>query len=93
MESLSEIVPPEVLGGLFPRDARGERSRNGAQGNAVVFRVGGREIETDISTASGQRVSPRSSFSSFLRQVRPQERKRLRITRVADRLYEVDYPP
>jgi len=76
---------------FFPPDSFADREATGHKGKAVVFRAGGGELETDIRMSSGQRISPRKSFAAFLRQVAAKEGSRLRIVRVADREYTVEY--
>ena len=78
---------------FFPADSLADRDRLGHKGAPVVFRVGGRELETDIRISSGQRLSPRKSFALFLRQVSAQEGARLRIVRTSERVYAVEYLP
>lgn len=76
---------------FFPADAFGDREGEGHKGVPVVFRAGGAELQTDIRISSGQRLSPRSSFGAFLKKVGAVEGGVLRVTRTADREYQVDY--
>src|SRR5437763_1469374 len=78
---------------FFPSDSFADRSRIGHKGNPVVFRAGGRTLETDIRISSGQRLSPRRSFSFFFREVAAREGAGLKVTRLADREYELEYLP
>lgn len=76
---------------FFPADSFGDRSRTGGRGVFVQFVAGGDVIETDIRDVSAIRVSPRKSFASFLKSVRAEEGKMLRITKVSDRKFKLDY--
>ncbi len=75
---------------FFPADSFGDRMGDGHRGTPVVFRAAGLEIETDIRISSGQRLSPRSSFAAFLKQVSAVEGAVLRFTRTSERGYQVD---
>jgi hypothetical protein len=76
---------------FFPLDSFGDRVREGHKGRTVTFHAGGRKVETDIRISSRERLSPRCSFGPFLKQVDAQEGARLRITRLGDREYQVEY--
>ncbi len=78
---------------FFPADSLSERSRKGHKGRTVVFRAGGRKLETDIRIYSGQRLSPRKSFAFFFRQVGAKAGGLLRVVRDTDREYSVSYLP
>ena len=76
---------------FFPSDSYGDRERDGHRGNPVRFRAGDLALETDIRLSSSTRLSPRSSFAGFFKKVGAVEGGTLRITRTADREYQVDY--
>lgn len=75
---------------FFPEDSLGERSGE-KKGIPVTFVVNGQSFESDIRLSSGQRISPRRSFSSFLQSVRAREGGRVRVHRVSDRVYRLEY--
>jgi hypothetical protein len=76
---------------FFPADSFGDRSRTGGRGVTVEFVAGGDVIDTDIRDVSTVRISPRRSFASFLKSVRAEEGKMLRITKVSNRKFKLDY--
>lgn len=57
----------------------------------VEFIAGGDVIDTDIRDVTAVRISPRRSFASFLKSVRAEEGKMLRITKVSNRKFKLDY--
>jgi hypothetical protein len=83
------FAPTDVK--FFPADSYGDRAGDGHRGTPVTFRAGGDEYETDIRISSGQRLTPRRSFAAFLKAVRAVEGATLRVTRTADREYQVEY--
>lgn len=83
------FAPTDVK--FFPSDSFGDRAGEGHQGNAIKFFADGHSFETDIRISSGQRLSPRSSFGSFLKAVGAVEGATLRVTRTADREYQLEY--
>lgn len=76
---------------FFPANSYGDRAGDGHSGVPVVFRAAGHDYETDIRISSGQRLSPRSSFAAFLKTVAAVEGAMLRVTRTADREYQIEY--
>ena len=76
---------------FFPSDCFGDRSRTGGRGVPVQFITGGDTIDTDIRDISTVRISPRKSFASFLKSVCVKEGGRLRVTKVSDRQFKIDY--
>lgn len=76
---------------FFPADCYGDRVGDGHKGTPVVFRAAGLEIETDIRISSAHRLSPRSSFAAFLKQVCAVEGAVVRVTRTSEREYQLDY--
>lgn len=76
---------------FFPADSFGDRAGAGHKGVPVVFLASGLAFETDIRVSSGQRLSPRQSFASYLKQVGATEGGVLRVTRTADREYRIEY--
>jgi hypothetical protein len=76
---------------FFPADSLADRERDGHRGNPVVFRAGGEEFETDIRISSGQRISPRRDFRRYFKKVGAKPGDRLRVTRAAEREYDVEY--
>lgn len=83
------FAPTDVK--FFPADSYSDRAGDGHKGVPVIFRAGGDEYETDIRISSGHRLSPRRSFAAFLKNVRAVEGATLRVTRTADRDYQVEY--
>lgn len=78
---------------FFPADSFGDRAIRGHVGTPVVFRAGDKEYKTDVRISSGQRVSPRSSFGSFLKEVGATGGSVLRVSRISDREYVVELLP
>jgi hypothetical protein len=76
---------------FFPSDSFGDREGDGHKGAPVVFRAGSLGFESDIRVSSGQRLSPRRSFADFLKSVGAVTGASLRVTRVAEREYQVEY--
>ena len=76
---------------FFPPDAYGDRAGDGHKGIPVLFRASGLELESDFRISSGKRLSPRRSFAAFLKGVFASEGGVLRVTRTADREYQVAY--
>lgn len=76
---------------FFPPDSHADRSPSGHVGKPVIFRLGGRLIESDIRMSSGVRISPRKSLAFFLRQVKARVGGKLKFIRTDDRLYDVEY--
>jgi hypothetical protein len=76
---------------FFPADSFGDRAGDGHKGNPVEFVAGNNIYRTDIRVSSGERLSPRKSFAPFLREVGAVEGALLRVHRVADRTYRVEY--
>lgn len=76
---------------FFPADALADRKGDGHKGNSVVFRAAGESFETDIRLSSGQRISPRASFSRYLKSVRAEAGDKLKVTRASEREYEIEY--
>jgi hypothetical protein len=77
---------------FFPADSYGDREGNN-HGVAVEFVAGAEVLHSDIRYLSENRIGPRKSFAAYLKSVRAQEGKRLRVTRLSDRKYKVDYLP
>jgi len=76
---------------FFPSDSFGDRERGKHKGKPVLFDFGDNNIETDIRISSSTRISPRSSFASFLKSVGAKEGEFLRVTRTSEREYSVEY--
>lgn len=76
---------------FFPADALADREGDGHKGNPVVFRAGGEPFETDVRISSGQRISPRASFSRYLKSVRAEAGDKLKVTRTSEREYDIEY--
>lgn len=76
---------------FFPVDSLADRVGDGHKGNPVLFRAGSFEIESDVRISSGQRVSPRKTFSPFLKSVSAAVGDKLRIVREGDREYSVEH--
>ncbi|MBS0406705.1 MAG: hypothetical protein JSS17_10200 [Proteobacteria bacterium] len=76
---------------FFPADALADRKGDGHKGNPVVFHANGEPFETDVRISSGQRISPRASFSRYLKSVRADAGDKLKVTRTSDREYEIEH--
>jgi hypothetical protein len=77
---------------FFPGDSFGDRGRNSSRGTPVEFvTTGGWCCLTDVRVSSGVRLSPRRSFMPFITAARAREGARLRVTRVSERQYQVEY--
>ena len=76
---------------FFPSDSFSDREREGHKGKAVTFLGAGIIFESDIRVCSGQRISPRRDFRRFFVAVSAETGAKLRVTRVADREYELEY--
>lgn len=76
---------------FFPSDSYGDRTKCGHKGACVTFSGQGLTFETYIRELSGKRFSPQRSFGTFLKNVGAVEGARLRVTRVAERAYQLDY--
>lgn len=83
------FLPTDV--NFFPANAYGDRAGDGHKGEHVRFKSAGLTIETDIRISSGQRLSPRRSFAFFLKKAGAVEGGVLRVKRVSEREYEVEY--
>ena len=76
---------------FFPKDSFGDREGDAGEGKPVEFIAGGETYDTDIRVSSSIRLSPRKSFASFLKLVCAVKGATLRITRISERQYTVDY--
>lgn len=76
---------------FFPSDSLGDREGDGHKGNVVTFQIGDTEIESDIRVSSSVRISPRKSFRAYLNKVNAKTGDKLKITRMSDRYYIVEY--
>lgn len=76
---------------FFPADSFGDRLRTGGRGVPVQFVAGGDVFESDIRDISTVRISPRKSFAIFLKSVRAEAGKMLRITKISNREFRIDY--
>lgn len=76
---------------FFPSDSYGDRKRDGNKGVPVTFSGAGFTFETYIRISSGRRLSPQKSFASYLKGVGASEGGRLRITRITERKYGLEY--
>jgi len=96
-----ELIPASLENGriyfpstdikFFPANAMADRETDGHKGDPVVFRAGGEVFETDIRISSGQRISPRRDFRRYFKKIGAQAGARLKVVRVAEREYEVEY--
>ena len=77
---------------FFPSDSFGARGRD-EKGNAVTFEIDGEEVVCDIRLSSGTRISPRSSFSRYLKASKAKVGDRWRVTRLDERRYRIDAIP
>jgi hypothetical protein len=77
---------------FFPANSYGDRER-GKRGIPVEFVAGSDVIQLDIRYLSGNRIGPRKSFAAYLKSVRAEEGKKLRVIRGAHRKYKVEYFP
>lgn len=76
---------------FFPADSYADREATGHKGKTVSFHVGGKILETDIRISSGKRISPRKSMAFFFRQIGARAGAILKITRLSEREYRVEY--
>lgn len=76
---------------FFPADSYGDRKGGGHKGVPITFAGESYIFETYIRISSGQRLSPRKSFAKYLKSVGAIEGGRLRITRIAERAYSLEY--
>jgi len=76
---------------FFPSDSLGDRKGDGHKGNIVTFQIGDTEIESDIRISSSVRISPRKSFGTYLRQINAKAGDKLKVSRISDRYYKVEY--
>jgi hypothetical protein len=76
---------------FFPANSFADREGDGHKGEPVIFRTDGEEFKTDIRISSGKRISPRSDFRRYLKRVGAKEGARLKVTRIAEREYGIEY--
>lgn len=76
---------------FFPTDSLSDRESGGHEGKDVTFIAGGKEFIGPIRISSGQRVSPRRSFGSYLKSCGAKAGDRLIVTRTGEREYQVDF--
>ena len=76
---------------FFPPDSYGDREGEGHKGIPVTFTGAGCTFETYIRINSGQRLSPQKSFARYLKKVGAITGSHLRITRIAERGYSLEY--
>jgi hypothetical protein len=76
---------------FFPADSYADRETKGHKGKTVSFHIGGRVLETDIRISSGIRISPRKSMAFFFRQIGARAGASLKISRLSERNYQVEY--
>ena len=76
---------------FFPSDSFSDREREGHKGKPVVFRAAGIIFESEIRVYSGQRISPRRDFRRFFAAVFAKAGAKVRVTRIANREYELEY--
>ena len=60
-------------------------------GTAIEIHVNGETVITDIRQVSGERIGPRMSFAGWFRAVRAQEGATLRLTRLGERRFQLEY--
>jgi hypothetical protein len=77
---------------FFPADSYGDREGE-KHGIAIEFVLGSQVLHSDIRYLSASRIGPRKSLSGYFKSVRAEEGKKLRVTRLADRKYKVEYLP
>lgn len=75
---------------FFAEAKLGDRSGK-ELGTPVEIRVHGETYTTDIRLVSGARIGPRKSFASWFRAIRAQEGARLRLSRIGERCFQLDY--
>lgn len=85
------IYFPIIDAKFFPTQSFADREREGHKGETVTFIAGPLRIESDIRISSGQRLSPRKTFAPYLKEVNACTGDRLRITRIGEREYHVEY--
>lgn len=76
---------------FFPADSLADRSGSGHKGKSVIFLAGSFEIESDLRISSGQRISPRKTFAPFLKSVSASAGDKLRVTRMGEREFSVEF--
>ncbi|MBA2659788.1 MAG: hypothetical protein H0U72_09685 [Nitrosospira sp.] len=78
---------------LFPTDCFGTRTK-GDTGKFIELHYSGRVEQTDIRVKSEQTISPRKRFNAwYQKELRAQPGDRIRLSRKADRVYELTYLP
>jgi hypothetical protein len=78
---------------LFPEDSFGTRTK-GDTGTPIELRYGGHAEQTDIRIKSEQTISPRKRFTAwFQKELSAAPGDRIRVTRTADRAYELTHLP
>ncbi|MEI7840162.1 MAG: hypothetical protein WCJ11_06640 [Methylococcaceae bacterium] len=88
----------ELHAKLFPNDCFGERETGGKRGKLVTFIAGRHKYETDIVNKNGgqfkKRINPRCSFGRYLSDLEKDgatTSDMLKMTKIDDRLYRVDF--
>lgn len=76
---------------FFPADSYSDREKIGHKGEPVKFLGAGLTFESAIRINSGLRLSPQRSFAPFLRKIGALEGGLLRVTRVGERGYNLEY--
>lgn len=77
--------------GFFPPDAVGGRGAAEHAPTLVTIVAGGDSVDTDIRENSAVRLSPRKSFSPWLRSVRAIAGGTAHLVRTGDRTYSLQY--
>lgn len=78
---------------FFPADSFGDRNKDGHKGVPVIFIAGPFSFTDYIRVSSGQRFSPRSDFTKYLRHIEALPGDKLRVTRSAERQYQLEHLP
>ena len=76
---------------FFPLDSFADRERAGHKGKSVTFVAAGITFESDIRIYSAHRISPRRDFRRFFAEISAKTGAKVRVTRIADREYVLEY--
>jgi hypothetical protein len=76
---------------FFPSDVIGGRGASERAMGQISIDADGECFDTDIRLSSSVRISPRTSFKRWLASVRAHDGAKVRLHRVADRQYKLEY--